>query len=538
MEAKGMRTMGGGLPDLLKGGSKHLSGLEEAVHRNIDAVKKLSAITRTSLGPNGMNKLVINHLDKLIVTNDAATIVKELEVMHPAAKIVVMGAAAQEEECGDGTNLVATLAGELLTQADSLLRLGLHPSEVAAGYKAAHVKISELLEGLVVETMEDVTSVESIARALKPVIASKQFGYEDLLAPIFAEACSVGLRGSGARVRLNADNVRVCKVPGAGIAATHVVRGLVLQREALGLVKHVEDAKLLVLGTSLEASDTETKGTVLIESAEELMEFNKGEERLMEDQIRSIAESGVNVIVSNGAVSEMALHFCERYGLMVLKVISKFDLRRICRATGATALVRVGAPLPEEMGTAAYVGIEEVGGTRLCIFRQTEDAEVGQVSTIVLRGASPKILDDLERAVDDSVHTVQQMCKDARFVPGAGAVELELARQLRLFAKEAAGLDMYAIESFARALEVVPRTLLENAGVDVVRKITELRALHAGGDKPASGVDGETGEIVDTAAAGIWDTMRVKKQTLRTAIEAACLMLRIDDVVSGTRKSS
>ena len=382
--------MPSGLTSMLKDGYKHFSGLEEAIARNIEACRQLAAITRTSLGPNGMNKLVVNHLEKIFVTSDAATIVQELEVAHPAARMITMAAKMQEQEFGDGTNLVLTMAGELLSQAESLLRLGVHPSEIIEGYGKAADATYKMLDELVVSTLENPRDLAALKAAIVPVIGSKIGGYEELLAGLVAEAIHVRLTLRGtlaasqrpptesclphpvvALVRhhhyrryhaqavfppppkkpsVTVDNVRVAKLIGGAASDSQVVRGVVVQRDSEGSVKQVTDAKIVVFGCSIEAAATETRGTVIIKNADDLMSYNKGEERMIEEAIKGVAATGAKVVVAGGAISEIALHFLEKYGLMAIKVQSKFELRRLCKAVGATALVRLGPPMPEELG--------------------------------------------------------------------------------------------------------------------------------------------------------------------------------------------
>ncbi|KAG5546984.1 hypothetical protein RHGRI_012872 [Rhododendron griersonianum] len=330
-----------GIQSMLKEGHKHLSGLDEAVVKNIDACKQLSTITRTSLGPNGMNKMVINHLDKLFVTNDAATIVNELEVQHPAAKILVLAGKAQQEEIGDGANLTVSFAGELLQNAEELIRMGLHPSEIIIGYTKAINKTIEILDELVEKGSEkmDVRIKEEVIKRMKAAVASKQFGQEDILCSLIADACIQVCPKNPAN--FNVDNVRVAKLLGGGLHNCTIVRGMVLKTDAVGSIKRVEKAKVAVFAGGVDTSATETKGTVLIHSAEQLENYSKTEEAKVEELIKAVAESGAKVIVSGGAVGEMALHFCERYKLMVLKISSKFELRRFCRTTGAVAIVGI-----------------------------------------------------------------------------------------------------------------------------------------------------------------------------------------------------
>lgn len=517
-----------GVQAMLKEGHKLLSGLDEAVLKNIDACKQLSQITRTSLGPNGMNKMVINHLDKLFVTNDAATIVNELEVQHPAAKLLVLAGKAQQEEIGDGANLTISFAGELLQGAEELIRTGLHPSEIISGYTKAINKAIELLDELVErgsETM-DVRNKEEVILRIKAPVASKQFGQESILCPLIADACIQVCPKNP--VNFNVDNVRVAKLLGGGLHECTVVRGMVLKNDAVGTIKHIEKAKVAVFGGGIDTSATETKGTVLIHSAEQLENYSKTEEAKVEELIKAVADSGAKVVVSGGAVGEMALHFCERYKLMVLKISSKFELRRFCRTTGAVSLVKLGQPGPDELGFADSVSVEEIGGVRVTIVKN----EVGGnlVSTVVLRGSTDSILDDLERAVDDGVNNYKAMCRDSRILPGAGATEIELARRLKDFAYKETGLDQYAIGKFAESLELVPRTLAENAGLNATEIISSLYAEHASGNFKV-GIDLDEGLCQDMTSNDVWDLYLTKFFALKYSADAACTVLRVDQII-------
>eukprot|EP00908_Phaeocystis_cordata_P000764 Transcript_10846.p2 GENE.Transcript_10846~~Transcript_10846.p2 ORF type:complete len:562 (+),score=316.14 Transcript_10846:56-1687(+) len=470
---------GMGMNGMLKDGHKQLSGLEEATYKNIEAAKQLSSCVRTSLGPNGMNKMVINHLEKLFITNDSATIVNELEVQHPAAKLLVMASKMQEAEVGDGTNLVVVLAGELLQLAEDLLKNGLHCSEIIAGYTQSLAYAQAELDKCVsysapASALKDKTE---LAKCLKHVIAAKQFGNEDLFAGKIAEACVLAMPDNPKM--FNTDNVRVAKIVGNSVHATTVVQGMCLTRGVLGTVQDVTEAKIAVYGIPLDSAMTETKGTVLLKSAEELKAYSNSEEESLERVIKAIADVGTKVLICGQAVGELALHFIEKYGMMVIKCPSKFELRRLCRTTGANNLVRLEPPTEGDLGYCKHVFVKEIGSTQCTIFDHEQDNS--KLATIVVRGSTSNIMDDVERAIDDGINVVKSMTKDARFVPGAGAVELRLADALQQHAEAQPGLDQYAINKFGLALEVVPRTLAENAGMDAANTIAAMYAAHKGG---------------------------------------------------------
>jgi len=524
--AKSLTSNGYGLQGMLKEGSKSLSGLEEATFKNIEAAKQLSTVVRTSLGPNGMNKMVINHLEKLFITNDSATIVQELEVQHPAAKMLVLASKMQESETGDGTNFVVVLAGELLLLAEELLKNGLHCSEVIAGYTAASQKALETLETLTsFEPDADVLqNPVKLAQCLKHVIAAKQYGNEDLFAAKIAEACCLAMP-VGNPANFNTDNIRVAKIPGNSILATTVVQGMCLTRGVITQITEVHNAKVAVYGIPLDSATTETKGTVLLKSAEELKAYNNSEEESLENVIKSIADSGCNMIICGQQVGELALHFLEKYKIMCMKCPSKFELRRICRTTGAANLVRLEPPKEEDLGHCKHIYVKEIGSTRCTIF--DHEADNSKVATIIIRGSTPNVMDDVERAIDDGVNVVKSMTRDKRFVPGAGATELLLADTLTLFGEAQPGLDQYAIQKFGLALEVVPRTLAENAGLNATNMVAEMYAAHKANNKGV-GIDVVEG---GTADCGVLDLLHTKREAIKMATDAAVTVLRVDQII-------
>lgn len=514
-----------GLQSLLKEGGRHFSGVDEALLRNIEACKTLSAITKSSLGPYGMNKLIVNHFGKHFVTSDTNTMVSELEVMHPAAKLVIMAAKAQESECGDATNFVISFGGELLSRAEELLKEGIHATDVIKGYQLSRDKVMECLEPLKLWSCPDVKSTEEIRKSVRTALAAKQFGYDEHLSALVAQACVKVMPPTPST--FDVDNVRVTKVHGGSVFGSFVVEGMAIPRNTSGVEKVKEKAKVAVYANGLESAQTETKGTVLLENAEQLMNFTKGEEAKMDEFIKSIKDAGVDVVISGGAISEIAQHFIDKYSILCLKITSKFELRRICRTVGATSIIRVGPPVPEEIGYVESAKVEEYSSTSLTVLK-TRDT---RISTIVLQSASPNLLDELERAIDNAVNVVRCTAKDPAFVPGAGATEIELAHQLQQFGATVPGLEQYAVLKFAEALEVVPKILAENSGHGNVAAITALYAAHQKGEK-AMGVDVESGTILCNALErGIMDHAESKKWALRFCIDAVLTILQVDQII-------
>ncbi|WEW61761.1 T-complex protein 1 subunit theta [Emydomyces testavorans] len=541
---------------LFKQGYTSYDAEDGAVLRNIDACRTIAQTVQTSLGPYGRNKIVINHLQKMVLTSDAATILRELDVVHPAAKLLVMASQQQEAEMGDCTNMVIVLAGEFLRKAEDLLRMGLKTSDIVQGYEKAQNFTLNCLDDLEVDRLQELRSATELGKALKTVIGSKQSGSEDVLAPLVADAILAVMPKNP--VQFNIDNVRVVKIMGGSLEQSKVVKGMVFAREPEGSIKRAKKAKVGVFSCPVDISQTETKGTVLLKNAQEMLNFTKGEEGRLEAIIKELYDSGLRVVVAGSTVGELALHYLNRFNILVIKVLSKFELRRLCRVVGATPLARLGAPMPDEMGTVDVVETMEIGGDRVTVFRQEDTASVTRTSTIVLRGATQNFLDDVERAIDDGVNVIKAVTKDPRLVPGAGATEIQLAERISEFADKTPGLAQYAIRKYAEAFEVIPRTLAESAGLDATEVLSRLYTAHqqqnrSGNNKEeaeesseeetsseeeepywTTGIDiqaSSSSGTIDAVEEGILDLLVSKQWAIRLATEAARTVLSVDQII-------
>ncbi|KAI9864029.1 MAG: T-complex protein 1 subunit theta [Trichoglossum hirsutum] len=515
---------------LFKQGYQNYESEDGAVLRNIDACRTIAQTVQTSLGPYGRNKIVINHLQKMILTNDAATILRELDVVHPAAKLIVMASQQQEAEMGDATNMVIVLAGELLKKAEDLLRTGLKPSDIVQGYERAGKYALEALEELSIDKVKEIRSQSELSKAIRTVIASKQSGSEDFLADMVAEAVLAVLPKNP--VNFNVDNIRVVKIMGGSLEQSRVVKGMVFGREPDGSIKKAKAAKVGVFSCPIDISQTETKGTVLLHNAKEMLNFTKGEENQLEDTIKKLHDSGLRVVVAGSTIGELALHYLNRFGILVIKVLSKFELMRLCRVVGATPLARLGAPMPDEMGKVDIVETLEIGGDRVTVFRQENEAT--KTATLVIRGATQNHLDDIERAVDDGVNVVKAITKDPRLVPGAGATEMQLVERITAFGEKTPGLPQYAIKKYGEAFEVVPRTLAESAGLDSTEVLSRLYTAHHKKDDWTTGVDIENDDgtgTLDAQEEGILDLLVSKSWAIKLATEAARTVLSVDQII-------
>ena len=503
-----------------------MQGIDEAVNKNIEACEDLCELVRTSFGPNGMNKMVINHIDKLFVTSDAATIMSELEVQHPAAKLLVMASAQQQQELGDNTNLVLVFAGELLSKAKKLIRMGLKPTEIVEGYEQALQQALVYFEQTAIESKVDFHSFDDLVRIVKSSISTKQYGLENFLSKVVAEACLSIMPTDP--INFNMDNVRVVKILGGNFYDTKVVNGLVFGTEPVTTVNKAENAKVAIYTCAIDIGQTETKGTVLIHDAKEMLDFSKGEENLIEKQLKEISATGVKVLVTNSTVGDMALHFANRLGLIIVRVMSKFDLRRLCKVVGAIPLGKLVAPTSRETGECSQVFVSEFGSDRCTVFSQNEAKK--RVTSIVVRGSAMNYLDDIERAIDDGVSIVKALTQDERLIPGAGSSEIQVAMKLSRFSQSVTGLAQYSIKQFAEALEVVPRTLAENAGMDSTSIISKLYAAHESG-ATTSGVDVENEDVFDALSLPVLDSLLVKETALKLATETVITVLSIDQIV-------
>ncbi|GKY99404.1 hypothetical protein MPSEU_000895100 [Mayamaea pseudoterrestris] len=530
-----------GLGGMMKEGTQHFeqdNSSASVVLRNIEACMDLSRMLRTSFGPQGRCKLVVNHLEKKIVTSDCASILKEIVIEHPAAQLLKQACEKQETEVGDGTNFVVAFGGELLWQTCLLIqKMTWQPApEILAGYQKALDLCLERVQKLVIPGNErSSVDLDTLLYVLRPVLASKQYGSQEILAPLVADAC---LQVGSDTTKISAESVRTCKILGGSITDSILLPGYVATRGLETTVTQLENVKIAVFACGFEASSTEAKGTVLMKTAEDLLSYNKTEERNMQNIVESIRESGAQFIVTGGNISDMALHFLERNKMMALKISSKWELRRFCQAVGATALVRLGAPMPDEMGFCESVGQKELGGKTITLVRAAKGSN--KLATIVLRASTSSVLNDLERAVDDGVQAVVQYIKDQRLVYGGGAIEMALSVYLQQEAEKIAGLDQYAVAAFGKSLQIIPRTLSENAGWDATCILADLQAAHANNMDGAcdAGVDidkavssGTTGGVASMKEKGVVDILSAKISAMRLAVDAVITILKIDQII-------
>lgn len=520
-----MGNMRRGIPKLFKDGYKQFTGVEEAILNNADAVKQFAEIVRTSFGPNGMNKIVINHIEKVFVTSDCATIVEELRIEHPAANVVVQAAGMQEREIGDGSNFVVIFCGELLKKAKGLIEIGLHPSDIVIGYDKAARKALEYLETLALDVTVDISNIDELAQACRSSIASKCYGLEDKLSVLVAQACTISMPENP--LEFLVDNIRTVKILGSSTIQSEVVNGMILMFRSKTTIKKVENCKVLVLTTNLGLREMDVTENVLLENAEQLINFSRTEEEVVEASIKRYYDMGVRLVILSNKPTDLETHYLNKYEMYCIIQISKFGRRRMCRMLKARMNVTKDVTM-EDLGTVGVCEEIEIGGRRVTRLVQPEGDSC--ISTIIIRGASLNIMNDVERACYDGINTIRAMCREGRFVPGAGATEIELAKLVQAYGATQSGLDQYAINAYGEALETVPRTLAANTGMDFEDTIARLYAAHQNGEVDV-GIDIAEKGICSAVDIGVLDLLVTKKFGMRLATTSVLTILRVDHII-------
>jgi thermosome len=524
----------GGRPILvLPEGSRRLVG-RDARRMNIMAARVVAEAVRSTLGPKGMDKMMVDNLGDVVITNDGATILKEMEVEHPAAKMMVEVAKTQDDEVGDGTTTVVVLAGELLKEAENLLDQGIHPTIVARGYRLAAVKAQELLQ-----QMADPVSPEDDALLKKVAVTSMtgkkaEAGREFLAGLVVKAVKRIADRVDGG-YKVDIDYIGVEKRPGGGLMNTELIEGVIIDKEVVrpGMPKSVRDAKIALLDCALEIKKTETDAEIRVARPEQLRSFLEEEEKILKGMVDKIAATGANVVFCQKGIDDVAQYYLAKAGIMAARRVKKSDMEKLARATGGKIVTSLEDLTPAELGYAGLVEERKVGEEKLIFVTQCKDPKaVG----LLLRGGSEHVVDEVERAVHDALCVVARSVEDGKVVPGGGAMEVELAKHLRKYSETVGGREALAIRAFANALEILPQSLAENAGMDAVDTLVELRAAHGKPEGKYMGVDVFGGKVGDMRELSVYEPLRVKLQAIKSASEAAIMILRIDDVIAAAKK--
>ncbi len=513
---------------ILKEGTTRTRG-RDALRNNIQAAKVIAEAVKSSLGPKGMDKMLVDNFGDVVITNDGATILKEIDIQHPGAKFVVELAKTQDQEVGDGTTSVVVLAGELLKRAEDLLDQNIHPSVIVEGYKLARQKSLELLRGNAIQIKED--DRETLINIAKTSMSSKIVKVEDEhLAKIIVDAVlKVATERDGQR-KVDLDDIVIVKKIGNSLKETELVDGLVVDKEFVhpDMPTTVKNAKILVINKALEITKTEFDAKLSISTPDEVQKFLEREREMLKEMANKIIKSGANVVFAQKGIDDTIQHFLADANISAVRRVKKSDIERISEITGATIVTNLDDLDESYLGTAKLVEQKNIAGDDLIFISGTPKSTV---VTILIRGGTEFVLDEYERSIHDALSVVRNIIEDKALVPGGGAVELMLSRALNEYADTQPSKIQLAIRAFAQALLVIPKTLAENAGLDPIEMIGEMNNYFAEG-KTSYGINPFNGKIEDMSALGVLEPSRVKDQAISSAAEAATILLRIDDIVS------
>jgi len=514
---------------LLKEGTKRERG-EDAQRRNIAAAKAIAGAVRTTLGPKGMDKMLVDSLGDVVITNDGATILSEIDIEHPAAKMVVEVAESQDDECGDGTTTVVVLAGEFLKKAEDLIDQKIHPSVIAKGFRLAALEAQKILDEEHIDiTIDDDEKLNEIAKTAMTGKAIE--GNKDELAEMTVKAVKQIAEKIDGEYVADIDNIKVEKKAGASVDKSEMINGIILDKERLHdrMPKEVKDAKIALLSSAIEIKETEIDAEIEITDPKQLQQFIDEEEESIKKMIKKIKDVGANVVLCQKGIDDLAQHYLAKEGIFAIRRVKKSDMKKLAKSTGANIVTNLDDLEEADLGGAGSVYETHVGDSHMTF---VEDAEKGKAVSLLLRGGTEHVVDELERAIHDALKVVAVAIEDGAILPGGGATEIELSNKLKDYAGTIKGREQLAVNAFADALTVIPRTLAENAGLDGIDVLMGLNTAHEKDGLLRQGIEINSGEIMDMVDAKVIEPFRVKNQAIQAATEVANMILRIDDVVA------
>ena len=515
---------------ILREGTERSKG-REAQNNNIMAAKAVANAVRTTLGPKGMDKMLVDGLGDVVITNDGVTILREMDIEHPAAKMVVEVAKTQDDEVGDGTTTAAVLAGELLKVAEDLLDQDVHPTIIASGYRLAADRASEILktiERTVTEDDEDLLfKISETAMTGKGAESSK-----DKMSKLVVKAVKSVVEREGGKKVVDIDNIKIEKKVGGSIEDSELIEGMVIDKERVhpNMPKLVKDVKIAMISEPVEFKKTEVDAEINITSPDQLQLFLDQEEKMLKNMVDKIINSGANVVVCQKGIDDMAQHYMSKAGILAVRRVKKSDMEKLSRASGGAVVTNIDEISESDLGHADLAEEKKIGGDSMLFITGCKNPKA---VSIVIRGGTEHVVDSLERALEDALRVVGVVIEDEKLVAGGGSPEVELSLRLSEYAATLKGREQLAVTKFANALEVIPRTLAENAGLDPIDMMVELKSQHEKGNKNA-GLDVYTGDVIDMMDKGVVEPLRVKTQAINSATESAVMILRIDDVIAST----
>lgn len=514
----------GGQPILiLPEGSLRTRG-KDAHRNNIAAARGVSDAVRTTLGPKGMDKMLVDSVGDIVITNDGFTILDEMQIEHPAGKMMVEIAKTQNNDVGDGTTTAVVFAGELLKKAEDLLDQEIHPTVITKGFRLAKAKALDVLDSHAIPvSIGDQAILQQIANTAMTGKSAEKAATE--LASIAVKAVQhVGSDG------IDTDNIKMEKKASGSMADTTLVEGVVIDKEVVhaSMPKKVEDGKIALLEAALEVKELESDAKISVDSPEKMQAFLAEEDRMLKEMVETVTKAGATVVLCQKGIDDTVQHYLAKNGVLAARRVKKSDMELLAKATGGRIMSKVKDLTADDLGHAGIIEERKVAGDQMIFIEQCKEPKA---VTILLRGGTDHVVDEVERAMDDAIKGIASAIELGKIVPGGGASEIETAKELRKYAESFKGREQLAVLAFADAIEIIPRSLAENAGLDPIDKIANLRAQHEKGETKA-GLDVFSGETQDMIAAGVVEPLKIKLQAIKSASEASEMILRIDDIIS------
>jgi archaeal chaperonin len=498
----------------------------DAQRTNIMAAKLVAETVRTTLGPKGMDKMLVDSLGDVTVTNDGVTILEEMQIEHPAAKMIVEVAKTQEDEVGDGTTTAVVLSGELLKNAERLIEQDVHPTVIAKGYRLASAEAMKILESIAQDVSHDSTDIlQNIA--MTAMTGKGAESSKELLGQLTVQAVQQVADGQNIDIK----NIKIEKKVGDSVGASELIKGVVVDKERVhsGMPVSVKDAKIALIDSPIEIKSTETDAKIQINDPAQMGAFLEQEEKMLKEMVDKIIKSGATVLMCQKGIDDLAQHYFGKEGIYACRRVKKSDMDMLAKATGGRIITNLNDLTPDDLGHAGLVEEMKISDEEMTYVRECKNP---QAVTLLLRGGTQHVVDEVERAVKDAVGDVIASLKVGKVVAGAGAPEVELAKMLRVYATSLSGREQLAVQAFADAMEVIPRTLAENAGLDPIDVLTDLKNQHDQ-DVKVAGINVFTGKVMDAWKEGVIEPLKIKTQAVKSASEVAELILRIDDVIAG-----
>jgi len=517
---------------ILKEGTTRRRG-RDAQTNNIMAAKIIAEVLRTTLGPRGMDKMLVDSLGDITITNDGAAILDEIDVQHPAAKMMVEVAKTQDDMVGDGTTTAVILAGELLRKAEELLTQNIHPTIIVQGYRKAVEKAVEALDGLAITV--DIDDLATLKKVSMTSMGSKAVGNaRDHLSEITIDAVKLIAEKRGDKTIADIDNIQRVKKEGKSLYDTELIRGIIIDKEIVhaGMPKRIEKAKIALIDSPLEVEKTEFSAEIRIKDPTQMQAFLDKETTMIKDMVEKVKASGATVLFCQKGIDDLAQHFLSKEGIIAARRIKQSDMEKLARATGGNVITKLDDLKSEDLGDAGIVEERKVGDDKMIFVEKCKEP---RSVAILIRAGLERMVDEADRAMNDALSVVADVVEYNKIVAGGGATESEIAKVLRSYATTIGGREQLAIEAFADAMEIVPKTLAENAGLESIDILVGLRAAHEKKNGHLMGVDVFKGKIVNSYENGVVEPLKVKEQAMKSATEVASMILRIDDVIASTK---